>query len=295
MTTTLKPKETAACGMMRLICRQIRSAAKHLDDGSEKEQVHELRQNVKKIRALLKLIRYGLARKRYQAANSRFRDIARPLAGVRDAEVVLQTFSQFSPEEYAATDNEAAVIRAALEARFFSVRDRVLNEEDALSSAHHTLRQARQRVSRWKIDKGGWSVIGKGFSRVYRDTRAAWETADAEPSIENIHEWRKLTKHLWSQVKVLKPISPAHLQQFAKQLHDLSDQLGLIRDWSMLRTVIQNDFDDFETVRNNLIRAIDQRSEGMRTTALRSARPIFRQDSDLFLQQMKVWWKNWHR
>src|ERR671917_266737 len=60
-------------------------------DSSREEAVHEARKDMKKLRALLRLLRGELGDRVRARENAAFRDAARELAGVRDADVMLET------------------------------------------------------------------------------------------------------------------------------------------------------------------------------------------------------------
>ena len=62
-------------------------------ESSREEAVHEARKDMKKLRALLRLVRGELGERVYSAENACFRDVARELAGVRDADVMLATLT----------------------------------------------------------------------------------------------------------------------------------------------------------------------------------------------------------
>ena len=55
------------------------------------EAVHEARKDLKKLRSALKLVRPVLGEKAYRRENERFRDVARELSDVRDAQVRAET------------------------------------------------------------------------------------------------------------------------------------------------------------------------------------------------------------
>ena len=60
-------------------------------DSTRAEAVHEARKDMKKLRALLRLVRDELGEDVYRRENDCFRDTARTLSGLRDAEVMLAT------------------------------------------------------------------------------------------------------------------------------------------------------------------------------------------------------------
>ena len=56
-----------------------------------------------------------------------------------------------------------------------------------------------------------------------------------DPSAATLHEWRKRTKYLRSQLEVIAPLQHASLQSMTGALHRLSNQLGEEHDLAVLR------------------------------------------------------------
>ena len=57
----------------------------------------------------------------------------------------------------------------------------------------------------------------------------------ADPSAENVHEWRKRAKDIWYQLRIVRRAWPALLGETAGQAHVLADLLGDHHDLAMLR------------------------------------------------------------
>src|SRR5262245_51916833 len=87
-------------------------------DSTREEAVHEARKDMKKLRALLRLVRGELGERVYSAENACFRDIARELAGVRDADVMLATLTDLE-ERYGELPGAGGKLRPALVANRF--------------------------------------------------------------------------------------------------------------------------------------------------------------------------------
>ena len=89
----LKKKESARDGIRRVAHERIEHASRLLrDEGADPaEAVHEARKDMKKLRSALKLVRPVLGEKAYRRENERFRDVARALSDVRDAQVRAET------------------------------------------------------------------------------------------------------------------------------------------------------------------------------------------------------------
>ena len=59
---------------------------------ADEDAIHDCRKRCKKLRGLIRLVRPALDQATYRAANEAFRDAARELSGLRDAQALLATF-----------------------------------------------------------------------------------------------------------------------------------------------------------------------------------------------------------
>ncbi len=58
------------------------------------ERIHQARKQLKRARANLRLLRDAIGKRAYARENAALRDAARPLSGVRDAMVLIQTLDR---------------------------------------------------------------------------------------------------------------------------------------------------------------------------------------------------------
>ena len=202
--------------------------------------VHQARKNVKKSRALLRLVRSELDDETYRRENRSLRDAARTVAHVRDADVMVET-AEAVQEHFAGRlpanafeDLRSALTKQADDAR--SGLDGRLGED--LTAA---LEASAARVEDWPLDGAGWSTARKGAARAYARGRKAFAVADADPTTENLHEWRKRVKDLWYHERLLKNAWPAVLEAQADEAHTLSDLLGDEHDMAVLAERLDDD------------------------------------------------------
>jgi CHAD domain len=97
-------------------------------------------------------------------------------------------------------------LRRALRWEYAATRRRILQQPAALKPQRDTLRRIYERSARWPVWHHGWTVIGAGLKRVYREARKDFGTSRGDPSPENLLEWRKQVKYLWHQLQVLEPL-----------------------------------------------------------------------------------------
>jgi CHAD domain-containing protein len=111
-----------------------------------------------------------------------------------------------------------------------------LRENEArIEGVRKQLRAARNRSAARTYEADDFDALRPGLQRIYRRGRNRMRDAAADPTTENLHEWRKRTKDLWHAAQLLRPAAPTRMKRFAKRAHQLSDLLGDDHDLSVLR------------------------------------------------------------
>ena len=109
------------------------------------------------------------------------------------------------------------------------------------SKVKRLLKQIPKELDCLRFEGKGWSALSPGVKAAFSRGRQAYLLANQNPSVGNLHEWRKRVKDLWYQVCVLRPIYPEHMDALAAQLKALSEYLGDDHDLVMLRESVQTD------------------------------------------------------
>ena len=243
---------------------------------SAEEAVHEARKDMKKLRALLRLVRDELGDEVYRRENGLFRDAARRLSGVRDADVMLGTLEKL--------DGSFPALREALEehrrgARRAGQPDEVIRD----------LEEARARVQGWPLDRDGFDAFEGGLRRIYRRGRRAWRAVEEEPTSEILHEWRKREKDLWYHLTLFREVWPTPLKTVADEAHVLSDRLGDDHDLAVLQQWAHEHvgpLDGFDQV-------VTRRREPLQRDALQLGRRLYAERPRAFVARMRRYWEAW--
>lgn len=212
---------------------------KHPDDQPHRI-VHNCRQSIKIARSLLRLVRHGLASKDYHRLNFQLRNASRPLAAVRDAKVVLDSFNELiaiSPHHLPVEQIDR--LRRRLELRLEDTWQKQIVSRQAFGQLEKRLRRCCDRWKGFKHQKCARSDLERGIRRVYDAGRQQSAMAGATPSLECLHEWRKQSKHLRYQLEFLSAFHGSDLSTPIEELKDLGNRLGQIRDYSILRSVLE--------------------------------------------------------
>lgn len=223
----LKPGESVPEGVARIARGRIDHALEALE-GATEQGVHDARKDMKKLRALLRLVRGEIGEEVFRREVDTFRDAARELSGVRDADVMLATLADLE-ERYGA---DVGPVRQAVEAH--RIQTTGGGRERAAGAATSVLLEARGRVDDWPLERDGFEPFEDGLRRTYRRGRRAWRAASADPSTENLHEWRKRVKDLWYQYSILEESWKPVMGALGDEAHELSDRLGDDHDLAVL-------------------------------------------------------------
>lgn len=292
----LEKGEPLPAGLKRIATEQVERALMQLTempDGRD-EAVHDARKCFKKVRAVLRLARNEIGPEHYKQENICYRDAGRQLSDVRDSFVIVETLDGLAQHFAGPLDSDAfAGVRQTLVERHESIKEQILDEEQAMANVTKTIRAARQRIANWPIENDDFSALRGGLKRVYKRGRNRMADAYANPQPEHFHEWRKRVKYLWYHVRIFKPLWPDLLKELAGQLHDLSDYLGDDHDLVQLRHAALEQPQMFNAQRDlkALVALIDRRRLELETLAQPLGERIYAETPGAFVDRIQSYWQ----
>ena len=299
MAFQLKAKESVRGGITRTVRRQIEKALKHLRvrrkpqerGASENAAVPEIRKCFKRVRAALRLVREELGDDVYREENWCFRDAARPLAEVRDAQALIETVDNLTQQfEEAIEPGSLAKIHTALLANQQEVTRRVLDEESACATVEEVAIRMLARLQDWKIERDGWVALESGLRRVYRTGHRALALAVKDPSVANLHEWRKQANYLWHQLQLLEATWTGSEKELVDQTHRLSRLLGEDHDLAVLRETLAADPLAYggHRILKSVFVVIDRRREELEQQAFALGREVYKDSPKVFTSRIEA-------
>jgi CHAD domain-containing protein len=289
------PEETVATGVIRCAGEQLDRAIQALSEDIRLEPVdavHSARKAIKKERALLRLVRGSLPSSQLARDNERLRDVARTLSGLRDADVMVQTAEalekRFTGQIPARTFED--LIDGLLSAGA-SGRDGSAVEELA-AAAILELAEIRREIDGWEPDGDGWGVIKKGLRRSYRRGRKALRAAQAAPTSESLHAWRKRVKDHWYHLRLLTAVCGPIVNGAAQEADRLSDVLGDDHDLAVLRDRLSGRSTELGLVDvDALLPLIDRRRKQLQTEAWQLGHRIYTETPTAFERRLRRLWQ----
>jgi CHAD domain-containing protein len=284
-TYKLKAGETVPRGIARIARGRIDHALDELEgrsDSSPEEGVHEARKDMKKLRAVVRLVRDEVGDHVYRRENDCFRDAGRELSGLRDADVMLSTLATLDtgiPEE------AVGELRQALEAH--KIRTAAGARQQASAQVVEILTTARRRIGRWPLDGDGFEAVAGGLERIYRRGRKDFLRARAEPTTENLHEWRKRVKDLWYHLTILRTAWPPVMDALADEAHTLSEHVGDDHDLSVLLAWAEENAPDSAAA---IAGPVERRRDELQAKAFELGARLYADKPGAFMRRLEGWW-----
>lgn len=298
MSYRLEQYESVGDGVRRVAREQVDKALAEIGDGElgRHETVHQVRKRCKKIRGLVRLVRPRFE-ETYRRENAHYRDAARTLSDLRDAEAVLETVDgleerfgdQVRPDVFAA-------VREPLEAERRRLADDEQDPkhdlEQRLADFADRLREGRERIAGWDLgepeDRLGFSLVAGGLGKTYRRARKRMADAWSSPSSEAFHEWRKRVKYHRYHLRLLTPIWPKVTKARYKETKRLSDLLGDDHDLAVLRATLEEEGGGAADERAALIALSRRRSAELRAQAWSLGRRLFVEEQERYAARMRA-------
>jgi CYTH domain-containing protein/CHAD domain-containing protein len=290
----LKRKEPPSEGIRRIALGRGQEAIEGLRDARNRSDlatsVHGVRKDLKKLRAVLRLIREELGEEVYRTENQRYRNAGRELGRSRDSEVKTLTLSALCErrdEKLPADLAEAWLLVLERE------RDEIV-EQTSNSGAESLVAQIEaglEQIPNWQLENDSWELVEAGLVHSYRRGRQAMKRTRSDPTAENVHEWRKRTKDLWYQLRILRGPWPAVISATAAEAHELAELLGDHHDLTVLAEdlaarKITGDRDAAREV-------IDHRQAELLICALQVGKRLFAEKPKAFGSRFGSYWMAW--
>jgi len=270
-------------------------ALRATDRARFQKSVHETRKRMKRMRALLRLFREDLGEDAYRFENEAYRNTARILADVRDAQVMINTLDHLA--ELLGEDVPPALfatVRRSLIGNL-GAASRTITRRGAVDQAISRLRAAEVRVDGWPLHTDGPKAFTGGLLKVYKRGRTDFDVVLEERSVESWHEWRKRVKYLWHQLEVLSPAWPEMFEVIAEEAEEIADLLGDDHDLAVLRDRVTSRPDRFGAGPevDHLVAVIEARRLDLEAEALERGRRLYVERPEAFTGRIGAYWDAW--
>lgn len=293
MSYRLRVGESAPRNARRLCRQRIRLAQEQLAPKypDRHEGIHEARKRCKEIRAVLRLFRYPLGG-RFAGENAHFRDAARRLADIRDAQASLEALVKLKDADEAALgEAQWAALQSRLQWRLEQAAVEQAGLQGRLAEVRAALSEAERRLTDWRWAGEAFSLMAPGLRRSYRDGRRALGAARADASPEALHEWRKRVKDHWYHAQLFRNLWPPVFKAYRDELKALSDLLGDDHDLVVLSEIVTAQPGMFHEIDAPALgAAIAHRQRALRSAAFRLGRRLYAEKPKALVRRWQAYW-----
>jgi CHAD domain-containing protein len=266
----LLAEERLGPGLQRMAIGQIDLALESLGGTlvPDERAVHEARKAIKRLRAMLRILEGELAPGAAENEAAILRDVARGLAPVRDAAVMLATLDSALRGGPAKLSASASItrLRRALALERARVERETFGASRSREHAITALRDLRGRVIEWQLSGSpGIGAVREGLRHVYKQGRRRGRrlASGADRGVAARHDWRREIKDLRYAAQMLQRtgLAPApgvdgpgplstpdksrtqteRLAALAQQADELAEALGEEHDLALLADWIKRD------------------------------------------------------
>jgi CHAD domain-containing protein len=287
----LRPDEPLGAAL-RMIGRHILAEARVAiedRDRIEAVAVHDFRAAIKSWRAYLRLVEPFLESED-RKLRAEARDLARALAGARDAQAALDAAADAEGHtvSHRLSSQSWGTIRHKLEAL------RATAESTSLTTAMRkrigtALDRADSRIERWPLDPVTFPAVAENLREGYRRARHAipedWRIATPE----ELHELRtRVVVHRY-QIEIIEPLWPRLGRSWVKEAQRLRARLGRHNDLTILARFVEPR-GPLARWRSRLQWVIGQRQAQHVAAARRLAARLFAEKPKAFQARLEAMW-----
>jgi CHAD domain-containing protein len=296
MAYHVRRKISVQKSVRKIALEQIDNAIEEiLDEKLDRhEAVHQVRKRCKKLRGLIRLVRPEFDD--YQKENEFFREAARELSYVRDAQSIIDCVDDLMDHfKDQVEPNSFASIREELSERRRKIAEDKIGLEKRLDEFLAKMRKVSRRVDSWQIDGDGFSALEGGLTKTYGRGQKALREAYRNPSTQNFHDWRKRVKYHWYHARLLRDIWPEMMNVHSEVADQLGDLLGDDHDLAVLRQTLLDDPEHFGSERDlqSIIGLIDRRRTELQTQAQPLGERLFAEKPKHLARRWRRYWKTW--
>lgn len=282
MTYRIRPERPFADEIRRIGAELVDGALADLEMARRKpeEGFHRCRRRIKRLRALIRLVR-AADPEFWKAEDARWRDLARSIAGAREAAALVETLDRIVAAYPAETAGEEfAVLRAALVARHDRIAGETSGIDSVIGAAIWTAEGGRASLATAILpEEPGLAadLLAEGAGRVVRRAVRALRQARKSRKTEDFHELRKCVKAHAMHVELLRAYWPRPVKARLKALDALGERLGELNDALVMRLLAASDHSALgpDEVRRHLVKLLKRTEKGLRHRCLEDAEAAF--------------------
>lgn len=236
MSYHIQKNENLGLAMRRVLVEELDAARVEVVlAAGDQEALHEVRKRIKRMRALFRLFRDGLAATVRHSEDVVLRDVGRMLAMHRESDALIEIL-------HAEASTAGSVDLRLLEETVRlhqAARAPLRQRESDLARARRVLSGVRRRIAGCPLSELSQKQCLRRLRHAYRRACGMWWLAVSDPTDENLHEWRKCTKILLNQLRLVRVWVGEGSSRFRTSLAELDNRLGQARDAAHLAGILR--------------------------------------------------------
>jgi CHAD domain-containing protein len=258
------------------------------DQASDAEAIHDFRRAMKRWRAFLRLLEPLLGadalRLRHDA-----RDLARTLAGARDAQAALDALADLGDDYAALSQASLDTVRERIEAQRSSAESKTLTA-DAREHLRAGLARTLDAVDRWPLQDATFADVAAALAEGYGRARRAMPTDWSIASAEELHEFRQRVVVHRYQMELVEPLWPRLGKVWVGEAQRLRERLGKHQDLAVLAGLTAPKH-PLARWRSRLMPAIEARQRDHIEAVMRQSRRLFAEKPGAFQRRIEALWE----
>jgi len=295
MSFQLRRNQTLGANLRRICRKQVESSLEIVRGEKEPTDtpVHQTRKHLKKARAALQMVSDEIGRSRFKKQDRCFRDIARLISDVRDAEVRLQTVRLLQE-----------ITRRTSQQTFRKTEELLLAELEHFMAAFAgwqkraapQLEKLQEEIEVWPVGNLDCKNIRCAVQRAYKSARDRLAYAKAKPTPEDFHEFRSEAKRLLYQLRILRPINPLVIGALIDDLDSVGEIFGRSHDLYFLGERLRRvDAQPPARETRELVAVIEATEVELQNRGVDLAERFFEERPRVFGHRLGTWLQQWLR
>lgn len=243
MKDRIDPQAPLTAEIQRIVTDELTRATADLETARSQPErgFHQTRKRLKKLRALYRLLR-SADRPFWNAENIRLRDVARGLAGAREAAALIETMDRLTQANSRESGSGGLTpIREALVRHHDRIVRNRSGQDGFIDEAIRAIEEGRRSVEACALPhdpQAAADILADGAASALRRALRALELARKHGREDDFHELRKAVKDHWTHLTLLASFWPKPVKSRRKQVGSLGDCLGELNDLFVLRELI---------------------------------------------------------
>ena len=250
--------------------------------------IHNFRRRMKRWRAFLRLLEPVLGEEAVRL-RTEARDLARTLAGARDAQAALDAIDDLGGDYQALSAASLATIKRRIEEVRTAAEAQTLTAE-AREKLRATLAKTASDIALWPVEDIDFRDVAAGLTEGYRRARRAAPADWSAATAEDLHELRQRVVTHRYQMELIESAWPRLSKAWVAEAQRLRERLGKHQDLAVLGKLIEPKA-LLARWRGKLAPVIEARQRDHIEASMRHAGRLFAEKPQAFQRRIEAMWE----